>query len=572
MMLTTLRLLLLLIATLAALHGYAYSQQAPSNSRLGSIKGRVLSDGQPITNATVTVSSVNSARQSRGIPTNDNGDFEVRGLDAGMYRVQASAPAYVSLPADPEEEIYRVGDSVSLNMIKGGVITGKVVTADNDPVVAVRVRALMIRDPSGRRPATAVESFDRLTDDRGVYRIFGLVPGTYIVFAGGKGFSGTGANPYDHDAPTFAPSSTRDTAEEITLATGEERTIDIRYRGDDGHAVSGNVSVPERPDAPWITINLDRVVKSALESRMTTYQRAGLKGFDFHGVADGDYFVWGVYSPSSSVTLLSEPKRITVKGADVSGLELIVKPLASVEGEVVLELSTIAECKDRRHPFFRETLVSLERNKKRPEAVRDQQLEPSYYGSSRASADAAGRFQLRNLAAGQYSFNVWALGPLWYLRSATLPAASKDLAATDLTRSLLSLKSGDRVTGLKATITEGAASISGQVELPPDRPSGRIAFYVVPAEKDKGEDVMRYFAVAVTDDGSFSMNHIPPGRYWTFAKPVTAENEPDVMALRLTTSAAARARLRREAEAAKSEIELKPCQSFGNHKPPLAAN
>ncbi|HET8782760.1 MAG TPA: carboxypeptidase-like regulatory domain-containing protein [Pyrinomonadaceae bacterium] len=569
-MLITRRLVLPLIALLLAMNGYAYSQQTPANSRLGSIKGRVLSDGQAITNATVTVSSVNSARQSRGVPTNDNGDFEVKGLDAGMYRVQVWAPAYVSVPADPEQEIYRVGDSVTLNMVKGGVITGKIVTADNDPVVAVRVRALMIRDASGRRPTSAVESPDRFTDDRGVYRIFGLVPGTYVVFAGGRGFSGTGANAYDKDAPTFAPSSTRDTAEEITLATGEERTADIRYRGTDGHSVSGNVSVPATTDAPWITINLDRIVKSTLDLRLSTYQRAGTKGFDFYGVADGDYFIWAVYSPSVDARLLSEPKRITVKGGDVSGLELIVKPLASVEGQVVLELSTIAECKQQRHPFFRETLVSLQRNKKQPSA--DQPLEPSYYGSSQASADAMGRFQLRNLAAGQYSFNVWALAPLWYLRSATLPPAVKDSPATDLTRSTLTLKSGDRVTGLKATIAEGAASISGQVELPEDRPSGRIAFYVMPAEKDKGDDILRYFAVAVGGDGSFSMNHVPPGRYWTIAKLVTAENEPDVTALRLPSAAAARARLRREAEAAKSEIELKPCQSVRDHKVPLASN
>jgi hypothetical protein len=72
-------------------------------------------------------------------------------------------------------------------MIKGGVITGKVVTADNDPVVAVRVRALRIRDLNGRRPARLELSPDRLTDDRGIYRIFGLLPGTYLVYAGGRG-------------------------------------------------------------------------------------------------------------------------------------------------------------------------------------------------------------------------------------------------------------------------------------------------------------------------------------------------------------------------------------------------
>jgi hypothetical protein len=198
-----------------------------------------------------------------------------------MYRVQANAPAYVSLPADPDQEIYRAGDSVTLNMIRGGVITGKVVTANNDPVVAVRVRALRVRDLNGRRPARLDISSERLTDDRGAFRIFGLIPGTYVVFAGGRGFSGTGANAYDNDAPTFAPSSTRDTAEEIPVASGEERTIDIRYRATSGHAVSGNVNLAIAANSPWIQVNLARIIDSKLDIGASTFQNERAKGSRF---------------------------------------------------------------------------------------------------------------------------------------------------------------------------------------------------------------------------------------------------------------------------------------------------
>ena len=553
-MFTTRHLVLLLIATLSACH--CAMAQAPGSSKLGSIKGRVLSDGQAITNATVSVSSVNAPRQTRGVPTNDNGDFEVKGLDPGMYRVQATAPAYVSVFGEPEQEIYRVGDSVTLNLIKGGVITGNVVTADDDPVVGVRVRALMIRDSSGRQPTLAVPSTTRLTDDRGVYRIFGLAPGTYVVLAGGRGFSGSGgATAYDNDAPTFAPSSTRDTAEEISLAAGDERTVDIRYRGTGGHAVSGNVTVPAKADAPWININLDRVVKSALDFRMSTFQRAGVKGFDVKGVADGDYFIWAEYDGGSGERLLSETKRITVKGADVSGIELVVKPLASVAGVVMLEPSTIPECKDKRRPVFEETLVSIQRNQAHP-----------FNNSPRVSADAAGRFQFRNLTEGQYNIDLRTLAPFWYLRLLTLPGPND---AKDLARNLLVLTSGERVIGVKATLAEGAASIRGQVELPEDRRSGRIVFYVMPAEKEKADDVLRFFAATVADDGSFTLDHLPPGRYWTIAK---IGSEDTTASLRQPASAGARVKLRREAEAAKSEIELKPCQTVKNHRLPLAPN
>lgn len=570
-------LVLFLLATLLALHSCADSTlvmgQESASSKLGSIKGRVLSDGQAVTNARVTVASVNSPRQSRAVPTNDDGDFEVRGLEPGMYSVQVFAPAHIYPPGETDQEIHRVGDSITLNMIKGGVITGKVLTANNDPVVAVRVRAMMIRDVTGRRPKHTVPSNERLTDDRGHYRMFGLAPGTYVIYAGGRGFSGTGANAYDNDAPTFAPSATRDTAEEISIGSGEERTIDIKYRATTGHTVSGNVNLHPTSSSPWISINLDRIVNSKPDFRMSTYQRAGTKGFQFQGIADGDYLIWAADGSRASETLLSEPKRITVKGADVSGIELSVKPLASVAGAVLLEPSTVAECKDKRRPLFAEILLSLERAQRQlpsAEPAKGQELETPYYSPSQSSPDSAGSFRLRNLTVGQYHFNILHFARYWYLRSVTAPAA-KD-ATTDLARSPLTLRSGERVTGLKATLAEGAASISGQVELAEDRRSGRIVIYVVPAENEKRDEVLHYFAGLVADNDSFTIDHIPPGRYWTIAKIVTAETETNTTELRLPAAAGARLRLRREAEAAKSEIELKPCQNVRNHKLPLAPN
>ena len=158
-----------LISIITLVYSALALAQAPSTStKLGSIKGRVVADGQAVTNASVTVTSVSAPRQTRAVPTNDNGDFEVKLLEPGMYRVEAYAPAYVSLPVDPDDQIHRVGDSITVNMIKGAVITGKVLTNDNDPVVGVRVRAMMVSDVNGRRPVQLAPPLDRLTDDRGL--------------------------------------------------------------------------------------------------------------------------------------------------------------------------------------------------------------------------------------------------------------------------------------------------------------------------------------------------------------------------------------------------------------------
>jgi hypothetical protein len=92
---------------------------------------------------------------------------------------------------------------------------------------------------------------------------------------------------------------------------------------------------------------------------------------------------------------------------------------------------------------FEETLVSLKRTQKqlpKPEPGRDQELELPIYASSRAAADGAGNFQLRSLAAGQYSFNLRVSAKYWYLRSVTLPGTAKDAITVDVARNLLTTK------------------------------------------------------------------------------------------------------------------------------------
>ena len=93
--------------------------------------------------------------------------------------------------------------------------------------------------------------------------------------------------------------------------------------------------------------------------------------------------------------------------------------------------------------------------------------------------------------------------------------------------------------------------------------------YLVPAEREKAEDILRFFASQVAADGTFALNNLPPGRYWAIARPA-AENESNIFSkLRLPDEAEARAKLRGEAEAAKTEIELKPCQNITDYQLPF---
>src|SRR6266545_5129718 len=171
----------------------AQSQEDESKSgaaETGMLRGRVIDEtGQPIPHATVYVNGSVALSQPRITFTDDGGNFQIYGLDALIYNVGASAPSYVTAPREPDSSpsYFRIGDSVTISMLKGGVVTGTVTTATGEPMVQMGVRAILIRDANGQPPAALRFPPAKSTDDRGVYRIYGLTPGIYLVSAGGGG-------------------------------------------------------------------------------------------------------------------------------------------------------------------------------------------------------------------------------------------------------------------------------------------------------------------------------------------------------------------------------------------------
>jgi carboxypeptidase family protein len=540
-------------------------------TKTSAIKGRVVNEsGQPLANVSVSVRAYGAVGQSRITTTDSDGNFKVGDLDPVGYLVAASAPSYTTPPRDPNNPqvtYYRVGDSVRLELVKGGVITGIVTTQTGEPVVAVRVRAQMIRDANGRPPRYWPIINERTTDDRGVYRIYGLVPGTYVVLAGGGASLRFNRTAYDTDAPTYAPSSTRNDAAEITVGAGQEiSNVDIRHRGEPGYAVSGFARGPAGISAPSaFQISLMSVQNGITQSSYSVYQPPGSSGFAIYGVADGDYDATALVSVPEAGWSVSDPKRIKVKGADVTGLELITKPLGSIKGRVVLEEARTSECKGKLRPSFAEMLVTPWHNEKNEAKDRPQFM--FSYGAP-SVPDKQGDFTLRNLAAGEYRFSARFFARYWYLQSITLPAPANATSkpsnsSLDKARNWTVVKSGDQISNLTITLAEGAASVRGSVQpAKGETLPARINVHLIPAEKEKADDVLRFFAVIAESDRKFSVSNVPPGRYFVFATVVTDNESATISKLRLPDEVEARGKLRLQAEAAKTEIELKPCQNL----------
>src|SRR5262249_43667704 len=110
--------------------GAKENAEAPSQARRdGVITGRVVNDaGRPVTGAFIFVikAGVKIASGVQTTTADDEGNFKATGLGPGSYMISTNAPGYVIAMTDSERDYHRPGENVTINLVKGGVITGRV--------------------------------------------------------------------------------------------------------------------------------------------------------------------------------------------------------------------------------------------------------------------------------------------------------------------------------------------------------------------------------------------------------------------------------------------------------------
>jgi protocatechuate 3,4-dioxygenase beta subunit len=563
---------------------FAQDKEAPTPRRKGSITGRVVAaDGQPMMNARVFVVPVGVTNAAtRTFTTDEEGNFTADGLLVGVYSISADAPAYITETSrDPDRQIYyRLGETATITMRKGGVLTGRVTNQKGEPLQGLEINAMRVRDEAGRKIASGFQRSDS-TDDRGIYRLYGLQPGAYLISASGgePGFLWGGpGSPFDEHVPIFYPSSTRDTATEIKVQAGEEvQGIDIRYRGEKGHRISGSVTgLPLKSKSGELAyaganLLLGRVPGGSVERYGSTYELQEQKAFVLHGVPDGEYELKATASDwrNEDAEVYTSPKRrVTVKGTDVTGIILAMRPLATIAGQLALEPAPEKEaCSPRQEPSFEETLLTLRRyearNEARDEALADMGEFESEDGYQRAASNEKGEFKFRRLEAGRYHVLPRLLNETWYIKSITLKSntPSPKSQISNRTSQIINVKPGDKLTGVTITLAEGAASLQGRVTAAPDKPlPPRLRVHLVPAEKDAADNLLRYQEFTTKADGAFTFPNLAPGSYWLLARAVPEDESDEKPAKPAAWDADARLKLRREAEAANNAISLTPCQ------------
>jgi len=557
----------------------------PSAPR-ASLTGHVVGDsGEPLSDVPVALLPRNAWARRVGLPAtvsaDENGNFRFENLDAGLYEVSASQPGFVP-ETDPltgrQPGPYRPGDNVTVRLVKGGVVTGTVTDGQGQPVTSLNVRAVRVHDLDGGTPnSTYAASAEDRTDDRGVYRIYGLRPGLYVVYAGGYGYTPFNYAGYGQ-ASTFYPSGTRDMAAEVSVRSGQEAGgIDIRLREDPARRVSGTVESPSGAFGEFgVGINLNYASTAVPAGTYFVNPNSTTdRSFYFDAVADGEYDLQATVVGRDGATLASAPQRVSVRGADVTGLRLALAPLASASGTVRFEPAAEAgrpapeACKGvRASQLPQETLVTAAAAA-RPAAGG---ILSRLAVAQSVTPDSSGAFTVRSLEGGRYRLSVRLFDEALYVRGIETPApAPKGAAAAPqraqatapaAARDVFDVKAGQQFSGLLVRVAEGAASLAGTVAAA-DPAAGaalsQLRVHLVPQERERVEDALRYYEAPVAADGTFSFKNLAPGRYLVLARPSVAEageGAPRPAAL----DAGTRAALRREAESVNAILDLQPCQ------------
>jgi hypothetical protein len=163
----------------------------------GSISGIVMQDDGParparLARVSVRGSAINGERVTL---SGDDGAFVVDNLPPGSYQVYVTKPAYLPMyfgatrPArGPGTNVVLDGKKpvagVNITLTRGAVVTGTVFDIEGQPAPNVRVQMMMVQVVDGERVLANVSfSGTTLTDDRGMFRVYGVRSGTYVMLA-----------------------------------------------------------------------------------------------------------------------------------------------------------------------------------------------------------------------------------------------------------------------------------------------------------------------------------------------------------------------------------------------------
>ena len=510
---------------------------AQTQKEPGSITGRVKLDGKPATGITIiaTPSVTDAARAmqemfnssaSMKATTDSEGVYKLEGVPAGKYRVAPSAPALVSADINPAGEITvsegATAEGVDFALSLGGVITGKITDSEGRPVIGERISLTALDNPGAAAPSLMAGMIGNrmyASDDRGVYRIFGLRPGRYVVSAGkDSNVMSAFFAQRPKRVQTFYPGVTEEAkARPVQVTAGSEAAgVDIQFSGTDtGFVVSGRVvDADSKTPIANAMVAYSKAQKNPTDETRNATETAGDssgmpggftttndKGeFRFAAVAPGNYKLdttsIGAFAGASGSQFYADPVFFEVQSTNVDKVEVKVHRGAGISGVVVIESADSQDSLDRYGQLVLMAMVMDPASRR--------------YSSGNCIVAPDGSFRLGGLKPGKVSIRTFSM-------SARRPGILR------IERNGVELPGGfeiqpnEEVNGLRVILTPAIGVIRGRVTFQGGalQPGAKVTARARPANADPSDlgNVLNGNSVDVSSDGSFLIENLTPGSY-----------------------------------------------------------
>jgi protocatechuate 3,4-dioxygenase beta subunit len=501
-------ILLVLIACGSSSH-FKSQIRVDKNINPATISGKVTIKGKGVAGIIVVASPANTGRFQPSpyqATTDQDGIYRISGIPPGSYNVSPAAPAFtVSSKSLGVLLIINEGESVENTdfvLAKGGVITGRVTNSEGRPVIEQEINVLT--ENGEDRNSTILNMAMRqswVTDDRGVYRIFGVTPGKYKISVGQDGPRSFGRGSI---LRTFYPDVTDGSkAPIIEVAEGSELTgIDITVQTTEPekkYAASGRIvdAVTGQPVS-------NQAIALELASANTRFSSRGFGPnengqFRLENLTPGKYSLY--VAPRPNTELRADPVPFEIIDEDISGLLLKTYRGASVSGQIVFEGSTEKPAP----PKARQILLFVQVNN-------DNRMGNSSNGvntSVRIGEDST--FHVGGLPSGTLNFFIGSMegGPPKPFSILRLERDGMILSPG------FEIKDGEQVTGLKLVVSSGNGTIRGMVkvqngEIPP---TGHISVWFTNFGADRARASMQMPSPLVDSRGHFVVEGLLPGTY-----------------------------------------------------------
>ena len=509
---------LLLVGTVVRAQAPPRDQPPAPRAGTGVIRGRVVraDTGEPLRRVQVRVDEWSTGDLSgpAATMTDADGRYELTQLPPGRYQLKAKRGGYVEVAYGPRRPFERgrpleLGESAVLQNIDfalppGAVVTGRVVDETGEAVAQAYVSIARRRYIDGARRLVAESGSS--TDDRGEFRIFGVPPGDYVIFAR---FDGTDIGSRDRVryVPTYYPGTpVASEAQRVTVGPGQEVPgITIALARAATATVRGVVRYSGQASFGPFTFVTAREISGPQAYGHTATALAGGDGsFVIAGLLPGAYVV-EARAPSGSEFASTE---IVVEGSDVAGVNLMMSKGVAARGRIRFDTGKPPEGLRPSHVFVMPALVD-------PHQM-------SHMSGERPATHDDWTFELQGLR-GRGFIRAGTLGD-WEMKRVQREGVDVTDTPLDFTTD---------VDGLEVELTQRVTTVSGSVS--DDGGGMALDATVIAFADDPGKwgPHSRFIQLVRPDQqGRFTFRGLPPGRYVAIAVGYLEpgeERDPDVL-------------------------------------------